>query len=122
MEDFVSAPWLRRLITAVLLAILVMLGFQVLDPFIVPIVWAAILGYVSWPGYQWLVKVFRGRGQTTNGESWFLIQAKTGSKRPIRDGWLHSRGCRQKKPPLSRWPERKERSYYFPRLLRRSES
>jgi predicted PurR-regulated permease PerM len=61
MEDFVSAPWLRRLITAVLLAILVMLGFQVLDPFIVPIVWAAILGYVSWPGYQWLVKVFRGR-------------------------------------------------------------
>ena len=61
MEDFVSAPWLRRLITAVLLAILVILGFQVLDPFIVPIVWAAILGYVSWPAYQWLVKVFRGR-------------------------------------------------------------
>ena len=61
MEDFVSAPWLRRLITAVLLAILVILGFQVLDPFIVPIVWAAILAYVSWPAYQWLVKVFRGR-------------------------------------------------------------
>ena len=61
MEDFVSAPWLRRLITAVLLAILVMLGFQVLDPFIVPMVWAAILAYVSWPAYQWLVKVFRGR-------------------------------------------------------------
>ena len=61
MEDFVSAPWLRRLITAVLLAILVILGFQVLDPFIVPMVWAAILAYVSWPAYQWLVKVFRGR-------------------------------------------------------------
>src|SRR5581483_6240954 len=61
MEDFVSAPWLRRLITVVLLAILVILGFQILDPFIVPIVWAAILAYVSWPGYQWLVRVFRGR-------------------------------------------------------------
>jgi len=61
MEDFVSAPWLRRLITVVLLAILVMLGFQILDPFIVPIVWAAILAYVSWPGYQWLVRVLRGR-------------------------------------------------------------
>ena len=61
MEDFVSAPWLRRLITAVLLAVLVILGFQVLDPFIVPMVWAAILAYVSWPAYQWLVKVFRGR-------------------------------------------------------------
>ena len=61
MEDFVSAPWLRRLITVVLLAVLVILGWQVLDPFIVPIVWAAILGYVSWPAYQWLVRLFRGR-------------------------------------------------------------
>jgi predicted PurR-regulated permease PerM len=61
MEDFVSAPWLRRLITVVLLAILVILGFQVLDPFIVPIVWAAILAYVSWPAYQWLVRAFHGR-------------------------------------------------------------
>ena len=45
MEDFVSAPWLRRLITVVLLAGLVLLGLRVmLDPFIVPMVWAAILG------------------------------------------------------------------------------
>src|ERR1700722_18262296 len=61
MEDFVSAPWLRRLITVVLLAVLVILGWQVLDPFIVPIVWAAILGYVSWPAYQRLLRPFRGR-------------------------------------------------------------
>ncbi|MGH8208804.1 MAG: AI-2E family transporter [Steroidobacteraceae bacterium] len=61
MEDFVSAPWLRRLITVVLLAGLVLLGFQVLEPFIVPIVWAGILAYVSWPAYQWLLRVFRGR-------------------------------------------------------------
>jgi predicted PurR-regulated permease PerM len=61
MEDFVSAPWLRRLITVVLLAILVILGFQILDPFIVPMVWAAILAYVSWPAYQWLVRKLKGR-------------------------------------------------------------
>jgi predicted PurR-regulated permease PerM len=61
MENFASAPWLRRLITVALLAVLVILGFQVLDPFIVPIVWAAILAYVSWPAYQWLVHAFRGR-------------------------------------------------------------
>jgi predicted PurR-regulated permease PerM len=61
MEDFVSAPWLRRLITVVLLALLVILGFQVLDPFIVPMVWAAILAYVSWPAYQWLIRVLHGR-------------------------------------------------------------
>lgn len=61
MEDFVSAPWLRRLLTVVLLAVLVILGFQILDPFIVPIVWAAILAYVSWPAYQWMLRVFRGK-------------------------------------------------------------
>jgi predicted PurR-regulated permease PerM len=61
MDDFVSAPWLRRVITTVLLATLVILGFQVLDPFVVPIVWAAILAYVSWPAYQRLVRLLRGR-------------------------------------------------------------
>ena len=60
-EDFLSAPWLRRLITAALLAGLVLLGFLVLDPFIVPIVWAAILAFVTWPGYVWLIGKCRGR-------------------------------------------------------------
>jgi len=61
MEDFVSAPWLRRAIIAALLAGLVVLGFQVLEPFIVPIVWAAILAYVSWPAYRRLVRLLHGR-------------------------------------------------------------
>jgi predicted PurR-regulated permease PerM len=63
MEDFVSAPWLRRLLTVVLLGGLVLLGFDVISPFIVPLVWAAILAYVSWPAYAWLVR-WRG-GRTT---------------------------------------------------------
>ena len=49
MEDLVSAPWLRRLITVALLAGLVLLGFRVMEPFIVPVVWAAILTFVTWP-------------------------------------------------------------------------
>jgi predicted PurR-regulated permease PerM len=61
MEDFASAPWLRRLISAVLLAGLVLLGFRVIAPFIVPVVWASILAYVSWPAYGWLVRKLRGR-------------------------------------------------------------
>jgi predicted PurR-regulated permease PerM len=61
MEDFVSAPWLRRLITAALLAGLVLLGFRVVAPFIVPVVWAAILAFVTWPAYLRLVNVCRGR-------------------------------------------------------------
>ena len=60
MEDFVSAPWLRRLITAVVLAGLVLLGFRVLEPFVVPLVWAAILGFVSWPAHELLLRVCRG--------------------------------------------------------------
>ena len=61
MEDFVSAPWLRRLLTVVLLAGIVLLGFRVLEPFIVPLVWAAILAFVTWPAYQWLLRACGGR-------------------------------------------------------------
>ena len=61
MEDFVSAPWLRRVITVALLAGLVLLGFRVLDPFIVPLVWAAILAFVTWPAYERLQRWCRGR-------------------------------------------------------------
>jgi predicted PurR-regulated permease PerM len=62
MEDLVSGAWLRRLITLVLLAGLVLLGFRVMDPFIVPLVWAAILGFVTWPAYEWTLRKLHGRG------------------------------------------------------------
>jgi predicted PurR-regulated permease PerM len=61
VEDFVSAPWLRRLITVALLAGLVLLGFRIMDPFIVPLVWAAILAFVTWPAYDWVRARCRGR-------------------------------------------------------------
>ena len=61
LGDIVSAPWLRRLITVVLLAGLVLLGIRVLDPFVVPIVWAGILAFVTWPAYAWLRARWHGR-------------------------------------------------------------
>jgi predicted PurR-regulated permease PerM len=61
MEDLISAPWLRRLITATVLAVLVLLGYRVLEPFIVPFVWAGILAFVTWPWYAWLLRRCRGR-------------------------------------------------------------
>jgi predicted PurR-regulated permease PerM len=61
-EDLASALWLRRLITVVVLALLVLLGFRVLEPFIVPLVWAAILAYVTWPAYTRLLRRLRGKG------------------------------------------------------------
>jgi predicted PurR-regulated permease PerM len=60
-EDFVSAPWLRRLISVVLLGGLVVLGFRVMEPFIVPVVWAAILAFVTWPAYERLQRACHGR-------------------------------------------------------------
>jgi len=61
LEDLVSATWLRRLITLALLAGLVLLGFRVMDPFIVPLVWAGILAFVTWPGHLWVRARCRGR-------------------------------------------------------------
>jgi len=50
MPDLSSEVLMRRLITGVLLAGLLLLGFAVLRPFIVPAVWAGILSFVTWPG------------------------------------------------------------------------
>src|SRR5688572_25066502 len=61
VEDLVTAPWLRRLVVAALLIGLAVLGFQVLQPFVVPVVWAAILAYVTWPAYMRLLVALRGR-------------------------------------------------------------
>ncbi|HXY76360.1 MAG TPA: AI-2E family transporter [Steroidobacteraceae bacterium] len=61
MEDFASSLWLRRLIIVALLAGLALLGFRVIEPFLAPLVWAGILGFVSWPGYVWLQRALRGR-------------------------------------------------------------
>ena len=61
MEDLVSAPWLRRLITAALLAGLVLLGFRVMEHFIVPVVWAATLAFVTWPAYLRVLSACGGR-------------------------------------------------------------
>ncbi len=61
MEDLTRALWLRRLIVAGLLAGLLLLAFQVLQPFIVPVIWAVILAYVTWPAHERLVRLFGGR-------------------------------------------------------------
>lgn len=61
MEDLTRALWLRRMIVAGLLAGLLLLAFQVLQPFVVPVIWAVILAYVTWPAHERLVRLFRGQ-------------------------------------------------------------
>jgi predicted PurR-regulated permease PerM len=72
MEDLASAPWLRRLITVALLAGLVVLGFRVMDPFIVPVLWAGIFAYLSWPAYA---RLLRASGQRRNLASLLMTTA-----------------------------------------------
>lgn len=51
----------RRLLLGVFLAGLLLLGWQVLNPFIIPVAWAGILVYVTWPLYLRLRQSLRGR-------------------------------------------------------------
>ncbi|MBK5103524.1 MAG: AI-2E family transporter [Burkholderiales bacterium] len=49
----------RRIILALLLGALFILGYLVLGWFIAPAIWAAILAYVTWPAYAWLRRLMR---------------------------------------------------------------
>ena len=51
----------RRLLLGVFLAGLLLLGWQVLSPFVIPVAWAGILVYVTWPLYAWLRARLGGR-------------------------------------------------------------
>lgn len=55
----------RRIILALLLGALFVLGYLVLSWFVVPAVWAAILAYVTWPAYAWLRKLLRGHAMSS---------------------------------------------------------
>lgn len=55
-----AAPLTRRVILALLLGALFALGYLVLSWFIAPVIWAAILAYVTWPAYARLRRLLGG--------------------------------------------------------------
>src|ERR1700683_1675939 len=55
-----ALSWVRPLLLAVLLVALALLCLLILEPFITPIVWAAILAYASWPLYRRLRRLLHG--------------------------------------------------------------
>lgn len=61
LADLPTAPWFRRVLVAGLILGIVLLTFSVLQPFIVPLIWGAILAYVSWPLQQRIERLLRGR-------------------------------------------------------------
>ena len=65
--EIVSALLSRRVILGVLLTGLLVLGYTVLHLFLVPVAWAGILAYVTWPFYARLRRALRGFGGLSAG-------------------------------------------------------
>src|SRR5690606_26040126 len=61
LADLPTAPWFRRLLVAGMISGIVLLTFGVLQPFLVPLIWGAILAYVSWPVNQRVLSWVGGR-------------------------------------------------------------
>jgi len=61
LADLPTAPWFRRLLVAGLILGVLLLTFSVLQPFIVPLIWGAILSYVAWPLHLRVLKLCGGR-------------------------------------------------------------
>ena len=61
LADLPTAPWFRRLLVAGLILGVILLTFSVVRPFVVPLIWGAILAYVAWPLHQRVVRWFHGR-------------------------------------------------------------
>ena len=61
LADLPTAPWFRRLLVAGLILGILLLTFSVIQPFLVPLIWGAILAYVAWPAHLRMLKIFGHR-------------------------------------------------------------
>ncbi len=61
LTDLPARPWFRNVIVAAVMLGVLLLTYMVLQPFIVPSIWAAILAYVCWPLHIRVSRVIRRR-------------------------------------------------------------
>lgn len=61
MPEHSPAPWLIKFVPALALGGLLALSYVVLRPFLIPVVWAGILAYVTWPLYRRLRQTLYSR-------------------------------------------------------------
>jgi predicted PurR-regulated permease PerM len=61
LADLPTSPWFRRLLVAGLLLGILLLTFSVVRPFVVPLIWGAILAYAAWPAHQRSLRLLGGR-------------------------------------------------------------
>lgn len=59
-------PALQRALLFGLLFILLILGFEIVKYFIVPVLWAAIIAYMTWPIYLWVNRRVNGRSSLSS--------------------------------------------------------
>ncbi len=61
MNDFLSKPFYRDIIPGILLVSLLLLSYMVLREFLLSLIWAFIIAYVTWPAYRWLRRRLKGK-------------------------------------------------------------
>ena len=61
MNDFLNRPSSRDIIPGILLVSLLVLSYMVLREFLLSLIWAFIIAYVTWPAYRWLRRQMKGR-------------------------------------------------------------
>jgi Ca2+-transporting ATPase len=61
MNDFLNRPSSRDIIPGILLVSLLVLSYMVLREFLLSLIWAFIIAYVTWPAYRWLRHQMKGR-------------------------------------------------------------
>ena len=61
MRELTANPWARRIVLGLFLVALILGVATVMAPFLIPLAWASILGYATWPLYVRLEALLRGR-------------------------------------------------------------
>jgi len=57
----ISTASIQRMLLPILLGVLIFFSFLVFKIFIIPVAWAAVLVYMTWPLYQWILHKLSGR-------------------------------------------------------------
>lgn len=65
MIDFSENSPIAKVVPFLILSGLILLAYMVLKPFIIPLTWAMILSYATWPIYKRLVKILHGKRTIT---------------------------------------------------------
>jgi len=76
MDESYPMPLVKRVTLVILLGGLVVMSYVVLQLFLVPMTWATILAYVTWPAYRHLRSLLRGN---STGSALLMTAIVTGA-------------------------------------------